>query len=193
MSTWLAAVGFLGDRRLAGPLYRLIIAVDIAALTTCTDPVKGELRRVAYDLLEHALEAVAITGNHLEPLTDRGDGILALARSHDNVPKTRRPTRPAPPVGQPLARGRALGGPAHPARRRSPSLAGLADCLGRLALDGGHQETTAQSNRVHVRQCRVPRGETTTRHCDGRARNCLREPPVAHRAARANRVRSSMH
>ena len=88
MSTWLAAVGFLGDRRPAGPLYRLIIAVDIAASTTRTDPVKGELRRVAYDLLEQALEAVGITGNRLEPLTDRGDGILALARSHDNVPKT---------------------------------------------------------------------------------------------------------
>ena len=49
---------------------------------------KGELRRVMYDLLEHSLEAVAITGNRLEPLTDRGDGVLALVRPHDEVPKT---------------------------------------------------------------------------------------------------------
>jgi hypothetical protein len=53
-----------------------------------TNPVKGELRRVMYDLLDHALEAVAITGNRLEPLTDRGDGVLVLIRAHDDVPKT---------------------------------------------------------------------------------------------------------
>ena len=51
-------------------------------------PLKGELRRVMYDLLEHSLEAVAITGNRLEPLADRGDGVLTLIRPHDDVPKT---------------------------------------------------------------------------------------------------------
>ena len=44
-----------------------------------TNPVKGELRRVMYDLLGHSLEAVAITGNRLEQLTDRGDGVLVLS------------------------------------------------------------------------------------------------------------------
>jgi len=88
MSARLTAVASLDDRRPAGPLYRLIIAVDIEGSTTRTDPVKGELRRVIYDLLEQALEAVGIAGNLLEPLADRGDGILALARSHDDVPKT---------------------------------------------------------------------------------------------------------
>jgi class 3 adenylate cyclase len=81
-------VAFLGDRRPASPVYRLIIAVDIEGSTARTDPVKGELRRVIYDLLGHGFEAVAITGNRLEPLADRGDGILALVRSHDEVPKT---------------------------------------------------------------------------------------------------------
>jgi hypothetical protein len=103
MSTGLAAVAFLDDRRPAGPVYRLIIAVDIAASTTRTDPVKGELRRVIYDLLEHALEAVGITGNRLEPLTDRGDGILALARSHDDVPKTALLSRLIPLLAASLA------------------------------------------------------------------------------------------
>jgi hypothetical protein len=88
VSTRLAAVAFLDQRRPVGPVYRLIIAVDIEGSTTRTDPVKGELRRALYDLLGHALEAVAITGNRLEQLADRGDGILALVRSHDDVPKT---------------------------------------------------------------------------------------------------------
>src|ERR1700733_14254163 len=77
MSARLAPVAFLDDRRPVGPLYRLIIAVDIEGSTTRTDPVKGELRRVIYDLLEQALEAVGVAGNLLEP-----------ARSHDDVPKT---------------------------------------------------------------------------------------------------------
>ena len=34
------------------------------------------------------VEAVAITSDHLEQLTDRGDGVLVLIRPHDDVPKT---------------------------------------------------------------------------------------------------------
>jgi hypothetical protein len=41
-----------------------------------------------YRLLARSLEDVAITGNRLEPLIDRGDGVLALIRPHDDVPKT---------------------------------------------------------------------------------------------------------
>jgi hypothetical protein len=41
-----------------------------------------------YELLEHSLEATSITGNRLEPLIDRGDGVLVLIRPHDEVPKT---------------------------------------------------------------------------------------------------------
>lgn len=88
MSTRLAAVASLDDQRAAGPLYRSIIAIDLEESTMRTNPVKGELRRVMYDLLGHALEAVAITGNRLEQLTDRGDGVLMLIRPHDDVPKT---------------------------------------------------------------------------------------------------------
>jgi hypothetical protein len=78
----------LGDQRPAGPFYRSIIALDLEESTRRTNPVKGELRRVMYDLLERSLEAVAITGNRLEQLTDRGDGVLVLVRPHDEVPKT---------------------------------------------------------------------------------------------------------
>lgn len=88
MSTRLAAVASLDDQRPTGPVYRAIIVLDLEESTMRTNPVKGELRRVMYDLLSHSLEAVAITGNRLEPLTDRGDGILVLVKPHDDVPKT---------------------------------------------------------------------------------------------------------
>ncbi len=88
MSTRLATVRFLDRRRQAGPVHRSIVAVDLEGSTMRTNPVKGELRRTMYDLLGRSLEAVAITGNHLEQLTDRGDGVLLLIRPHDDVPKT---------------------------------------------------------------------------------------------------------
>jgi class 3 adenylate cyclase len=81
-------VASFDDHRPASPLYRSIIALDLEGSTTRTNPVKGELRRVMYDLLGHSLEAVAITADHLEQLTDRGDGVLVLVRPHDDVPKT---------------------------------------------------------------------------------------------------------
>ena len=88
MTTQLAAVKFLDGRRPSGPVHRSIIAVDLEGSTRRTNPVKGELRRVIYELLAHALESVAITGNRLERLVDRGDGVLMLIRPHDDVPKT---------------------------------------------------------------------------------------------------------
>jgi hypothetical protein len=88
MSTRLAAVASLDDRRPAGPVYRSIIVLDLEESTMRTNPVKGELRRVMYDLLGRSLKAVAVTGNRLESLTDRGDGVLVLIKPHDEVPKT---------------------------------------------------------------------------------------------------------
>jgi hypothetical protein len=76
------------DQWPAGPVYRSIIALDLEESTKRTNPVKGELRRVMYDLLGQSLEALAITGDHLEELTDRGDGVLVLIRPNDEVPKT---------------------------------------------------------------------------------------------------------
>ena len=88
MSSRLAPVAFLDGRHQAGPVHRSIIAVDLEGSTTRTNPAKGEIRRAMYDVLGHALEAVAITGNRLEPLADRGDGVLVLVKPHDDVPKT---------------------------------------------------------------------------------------------------------
>lgn len=88
MSTRLAAVAFLDNKQPAGPVHRSIIAIDLEGSTTRTNLVKGEIRRAMYDVLLRALEAVGITGNRLEPLADRGDGVLVLVRPHDDVPKT---------------------------------------------------------------------------------------------------------
>jgi hypothetical protein len=88
MSTRLRAAAYRAGQQPVGPVYRSIVAVDLEGSTTRSNPVKGELRRVMYDLLERSLDAVPITGDHLEPLTDRGDGVLLLIRPHDDVPKT---------------------------------------------------------------------------------------------------------
>jgi hypothetical protein len=83
-----AAVRTLHGRAPTAPMYRSIVAVDLEGSTKRTNPVKGELRRVLYDLLERSLEAAGVSEEHLEPLTDRGDGVLVLIRPHDDVPKT---------------------------------------------------------------------------------------------------------
>ncbi len=71
-----------------GPVHRLIVVVDIEGSTRRTNPVKGQLRRDLYELLERALQGAGITARHLEKHTDRGDGVLVLIRPHDDVPKT---------------------------------------------------------------------------------------------------------
>jgi len=71
-----------------GPVHRSIVAVDVEGSTRRSNPAKGQLRRVLYDLLERALKAAGIGPRHLEELADRGDGVLILIRPHDDVPKT---------------------------------------------------------------------------------------------------------
>jgi hypothetical protein len=88
MGTQLAVAPLQDRRGLAGPAHRAIVAIDLEGSTLRTNPVKGELRRIMYDLLGRALEAAAINEDHLEQLTDRGDGVLVLIRPHDDVPKT---------------------------------------------------------------------------------------------------------
>lgn len=70
------------------PVHRAIIALDIEGSTTRTNPVKRDLRRLIYELLHSALHAAGISGEYLSRLTDRGDGVLALIRPADEVPKT---------------------------------------------------------------------------------------------------------
>jgi hypothetical protein len=88
MSNQLAEVRTLDVRPQDGPVHRSIVALDLEGSTRRTNPVKGELRRALYDILDRALKAAGIGANHLDQLTDRGDGVLILIRPHDDVPKT---------------------------------------------------------------------------------------------------------
>ena len=88
MGMLLSAVPSLDVRLPVGPVHRLIVAVDIEGSTERTNPAKGELRRILYELLDRALEATGIAAKHLEPYTDRGDSVLILIKPHDDVPKT---------------------------------------------------------------------------------------------------------
>jgi hypothetical protein len=72
----------------SGPVHRSIVAVDVEGSTKRTNPAKGKLRRILYDLLDRALKAAGIGPRHLEELADRGDGVLILIRPYDDVPKT---------------------------------------------------------------------------------------------------------
>jgi class 3 adenylate cyclase len=92
--------GFMSGRRAAapasaarlrlpsGPVHRSIFVVDLEGSTTRTNPVKGDLRRTMYDLLEQALKAAGIRSRHVDQWADRGDGVLILIRPDDDVPKT---------------------------------------------------------------------------------------------------------
>jgi hypothetical protein len=71
-----------------GPLYRSMVIVDLEGSTQRNNPAKGRARRILYDLLDRALDAAGITAGDLEPVTDRGDGMLILIKPHDDVPKT---------------------------------------------------------------------------------------------------------
>ena len=88
MSIQLAAVRPMDARSFAGPVHRSILAVDLEGSTKRTNPERGELRRILYSLLDQALHEAGINSRHLEPLVDRGDGVLVLIRPHDEVPKT---------------------------------------------------------------------------------------------------------
>ena len=71
-----------------GPVHRSIIAVDLEGSTARTRPDRAQVRRILYDLLGQALQEAGIGPKHLEPHTDRGDGLLILIRPHDDMPKT---------------------------------------------------------------------------------------------------------
>jgi hypothetical protein len=72
------------------PVHRSILAVDIEKSTGAlrTNPIKEELRREVYSMLEASMGVAGIHARHCDPFTDRGDGVLALVHPADDVPKT---------------------------------------------------------------------------------------------------------
>jgi class 3 adenylate cyclase len=88
MSGRRAAAPASAARLPSGPVHRSIFVVDLEGSTTRTNPVKGDLRRIMYDVLEQALKAAGIRPRHVDQWADRGDGVLILIRPDDDVPKT---------------------------------------------------------------------------------------------------------
>lgn len=78
----------MNDLSPSPPHHRTIFAVDIEGSTTRNNTAKGDLRGAMYAYLEQALRANGIGEDYCDPLVDRGDGILALIRPVDEVPKT---------------------------------------------------------------------------------------------------------
>src|ERR1041384_300891 len=80
------------DRRMTEnthlPCYRSIIAVDVEGSTAKLNSAKAHIRRAMYAQFESALLAAGITEANRDPLVDRGDGVFALVRPVDEVPKT---------------------------------------------------------------------------------------------------------
>jgi len=72
------------------PVHRSILAVDMEKSTSPlrTNPIKEELRRLLYCLLEGAMASAGIQESHCDPFEDRGDGVLALIHPADEIPKT---------------------------------------------------------------------------------------------------------
>lgn len=70
------------------PHHRAIFAVDIESSTTRNNMAKATLRDAMYEMVERSLADSGITAEYRDPLVDRGDGILALIRPVDEVPKT---------------------------------------------------------------------------------------------------------
>jgi class 3 adenylate cyclase len=63
------------------------VALDIERSTSRPNSIKAELRSKTYELFELALRAAGIYQRHRDRFVDRGDGILALIRPVDQVPK----------------------------------------------------------------------------------------------------------
>jgi hypothetical protein len=82
------------------PQYRSIVALDIECSTSRPNPIKGELRNKTYELFEVALRRAGVDKRHHDPFTDRGDGILALIRPVDQVPKSILLNRAIPALSQ---------------------------------------------------------------------------------------------
>jgi class 3 adenylate cyclase len=69
------------------PRHRAILALDIERSTSRPDSVKAELRNKTYEMLDAALSSAGIHKRYRDRFIDRGDGVLALIRPVDQVPK----------------------------------------------------------------------------------------------------------
>ncbi|XVS66418.1 hypothetical protein ACQPYE_10270 [Actinosynnema sp. CA-299493] len=70
------------------PVHRTVVVVDVEDSTSRTNTARARLRRSMYELIGDAFRASGIGERCLDPFFDRGDGLMALVRPSDDVPKT---------------------------------------------------------------------------------------------------------
>lgn len=78
----------MGQSKPAGmPRHRVIVALDIEDSTSRPDHIKAELRSKTYELFDASLSSAGVEKRFRDPFIDRGDGVLALIRPVDQVPR----------------------------------------------------------------------------------------------------------
>lgn len=70
------------------PCYRTVFGVDVESSTTRNNSAKARMRDAMYALVTEAFVRNGITADDHDPLLDNGDGLVALLRPVDRVPKT---------------------------------------------------------------------------------------------------------
>jgi hypothetical protein len=70
------------------PCYRTVFGVDVESSTTRDNNAKARMRDAMYALVTEAFVRNEITADDHDPFLDNGDGLVALLRPVDRVPKT---------------------------------------------------------------------------------------------------------
>jgi hypothetical protein len=70
------------------PCYRTVLGLDVENSTTRNNRMKARMRDAMYDLVTKVFARNEITADDHDPFIDRGDGLVALLRPADRVPKT---------------------------------------------------------------------------------------------------------
>jgi hypothetical protein len=70
------------------PCYRTVFGVDVESSTTRNNSAKARMRDAMYALVTETFVRNDITVDDHDPFLDRGDGLVALLRPADRVPKT---------------------------------------------------------------------------------------------------------
>lgn len=70
------------------PCYRTVFGVDVESSTTRNNSAKARMRDAMYGIVTEAFVRNGIGEDDHDPLLDSGDGLVALLRPVDRVPKT---------------------------------------------------------------------------------------------------------
>jgi hypothetical protein len=105
------------------PCYRTVFGVDVEGSTTRDNSAKLRMREAVYTLFTDAFVRNGITADDHDPFLDTGDGLVALLRPVDHLPKTLLLRSVAPTLGRLLDEHNRLC-PAHPLRLRAVLHAG---------------------------------------------------------------------